>query len=347
VSCTKPYRAPAWLRLTRFAGDADAGHWQTIAPAMITKRLGLPRLALMRRERWDCAPDGRLDGDFIDVDFIDAPAGRPLVVLFHGLEGSSRSHYARALMNEVKQRGFAGAVVHFRGCSGEPNRLPRAYHSGDAAEIAWVMHRMDSLARAQQRALFACGVSLGGNALARWLGEAGASAGFVTAAAAISAPLDLAAGGAALGRGFNMLYTRMFLATLKTRLLEKVKRHPELGHLRARIAEIRTARDLHAYDNLYTAPMHGYRDTDDYWTRASAKPVLRHITVPTLVINARNDPFMPAQDLPCADEVSVAVTLEQPDEGGHVGFATGAFPGRLDWLPKRMLAFLDEQLNRH
>jgi predicted alpha/beta-fold hydrolase len=339
-----PYRAPSWLRLTRFIGDTNCGHWQTIAPALITKHLSTPGLLPMRRERWESTPGGTPDGDFIDIDFLDAPAGTPLVVLFHGLEGSAHSHYARALIHAVLQRGWAGAVVHFRGCSGEPNRLPRAYHSGDATEIAWILKRMNMLAEQQRRDLLTCGVSLGGNALARWLGEAGASAGFVRGAAVVSAPLDLAAGGAALGRGFNMVYTRMFLATLKTRLMEKIRRHPELAHLRGRIAEIKSARDLHAYDNLYTAPVHGYLDTDDYWKRASAKPVLKNITVPTLIINARNDPFMPARALPTQVDVSGAVTLEQPAEGGHVGFATGAFPGRIDWMPRRVLAFFDEQL---
>lgn len=288
-----------------------------------------------RRERWETP-----DADFVDVDWLVAaqsdPTHTPLVVMFHGLEGSSHSHYALALMHAVEQRGWLGAIPHFRGCSGEPNRSARAYHSGDSAEIAWLLQRF----RAQhpQRALYAVGISLGGNALLRWLGEAGAAAQFVQAAAAVSAPLDLAAGGAALSRGMNRLYTRLFLNTLKPKTLAKIARYPHL----ARPDEIRRARNLYEFDNLYTAPVHGYRNTEDYWQRASAKPVLGQIQVPTLVMNALNDPFLPAQHLPHAHQVSAQVTLEQPAQGGHVGFVVGAFPGRLDWLPQRLLQFFEQ-----
>ncbi|WP_051378570.1 YheT family hydrolase [Derxia gummosa] len=328
------YRAPAWLRL----GPA-AGHAQTILPALLARCPATP----LRRERWDTETDGRPDGDFIDVDFVDGEAGRPWVVLFHGLEGSSRSHYARALMHALRIRGWTGVIPHFRGCSGEPNRLARAYHSGDSAEVGWVLRRI--AARAAGAPLYAAGVSLGGNALLKWLGESGADARFVTAAAGISAPLDLMAGGAAISRGLSMVYTRMFLRTLRVKVAAKLAAHPAhplLASGRTSLDAIRAARTLREFDNLYTAPMHGYRDTDDYWTRASSKPLLRHIVVPTLVLNARNDPFLPAEALPGPAEVSAVVTLEQPAEGGHVGFATGAFPGRLDWLPARILGFFDD-----
>jgi len=284
-----------------------------------------------RRERWDTP-----DGDFIDLDFLECgPAGSPRVALFHGLEGSSSSHYSVALMRALARARWNGVVVHFRGCSGEINRLPRAYHSGDAPEIGWILAR---LAGAGQP-LYAAGVSLGGNALLKWLGESGAAAGApLRAAAAVSAPLDLMAAGAALGQGLNLIYTRMFLATLRRKSLDKLERFPGLydreGVLRAR--------SLRQFDDVVTAPLHGYRDTDDYWTRASSKPVLAGVRVPTLVLNARNDPFLPARHLPRPQEVSPAVRLEQPDEGGHAGFASGAFPGNLDWLPQRLLAFFGE-----
>jgi predicted alpha/beta-fold hydrolase len=306
------YRASAWL---------PGGHLQTIYPALA---LG-PPAPPYRRERWE-APDG----DFIDVDCIDGPAEAPLVVLFHGLEGSSASHYARALMHAVRARGWRGAVPHFRGCSGEANRAPRFYHSGDSAEIDWIVRRLHAGAGAP---LYVAGASLGGNALLRWLGEAGPAAAIVDAAAAVSAPLDLARGGAALGQGLNMLYTRMFLRTLKHKCLAKLEQFPGLFDRAAMLA----ARDLYAFDNIVTAPLHGYRDTDDYWHRASARHVLDAITVPTLVLNARNDPFLPAAHLPA--RAAPAVQLEYPATGGHVGFATGAFPGTVDWLPQRLLAF--------
>jgi predicted alpha/beta-fold hydrolase len=267
------------------------------------------------------------------VSHQSSPDEQPLVVLFHGLEGSSRSHYALALMAGLRARGLRGVAVHFRGCSGEPNRLARAYHSGDAPEIDWIVRRIRAR---HEGALLAVGVSLGGNALLKWLGETGTGAiDLVHKAVAVSAPLDLMAAGDALGRGFNRLYTRNFLATLKVKALAKLSRHPGLYDA----ARVRAASTLREFDDLVTAPLHGFRNADDYWTRASSKPGLRHIRVPTLVINARNDPFLPADALPGPDAVSAAVTLEQPEEGGHVGFVAGAFPGHLEWLPQRALDF--------
>ena len=312
------YRAPKWL---------PGGHLQTIYPATLVTKPAVT----YRRERWS-VHDPLLGDDFVDVDFVDGDPGKPLVVLFHGLEGSSNSHYARSLMAALAARGWSGAVPHFRGCSGEANRTARFYHSGDAAEIDWIMKRLRERAPGP---LYAAGVSLGGNALLRWLGESGHAADFVTAAAAISAPLDLARGGEALSSGLNLLYTRMFLQTLKPKCLAKLEQFPGLFDRSALLA----ARDLYAFDNVVTAPLHGYRDTDDYWNRASARHVLMDITVPTLVLNARNDPFLPGVHLPA--HASNAVTLEYPDEGGHVGFPSGAFPGRPVWLPSRILSFFD------
>jgi hypothetical protein len=255
------------------------------------------------------------------------------VVLFHGLEGSSRSHYALALMAEVARRGWRGVVVHFRGCGGEPNRLPRAYHSGDSAEINWVLKRL----RTEHPLLYAVGVSLGGNALLKWLGESGASArAVIDRAAAISAPVDLMAAGNALDHGFNLMYVRHFLSSMKRKSLAKLARFPGVYDA----ALVRAAGTLRAFDDAVTAPLHGFRDTDDYWTRASAKPWLRGIEVPVLMLNARNDPFLPSAALPARHEVAPQVVLEQPSTGGHVGFVSGRFPGDLDWLPARALEFL-------
>ncbi|MFP5391644.1 MAG: YheT family hydrolase [Gammaproteobacteria bacterium] len=308
------YRAPAWL---------PGGHLQTIYPALC-----LPKPAVLyRRERWDTP-----DGDFIDVDFVDGPADAPLVVLFHGLEGSSDSHYARALMAAVHARGWRGAIAHFRGCSGDLNRAPRFYHSGDSAEVGWILRRLRERCTSE---LYAVGVSLGSNALLRWLGECRQEAAIVEAACAISAPLDLTAGGASLSNGLNKLYTRMFLRTLIPKCLAKLEQFPGLFD-RAALLE---ARDLYAFDNVVTAPLHGYRDTDDYWHRASARHVLGQIAVPTLVLNARNDPFLPGRHLPT--EASASVVLEYPEGGGHVGFVSGGPPGSLAWLPRRILHFLD------
>jgi predicted alpha/beta-fold hydrolase len=312
------YRAPRWL---------PGGHLQTIYPA---KCVFKPKVAY-RRERWT-APDG----DFIDIDFVDGKPGNPLVVLFHGLEGSSDSHYARSMMAHVKTLGWSGAVPHFRGCSGELNHAPRFYHSGDAEEINWVLR---SIAASRESGaagkLYAVGASLGGNALLRWLGESQHDAEFIDAACAISAPLDLAGGGAALSRGANMIYTKAFLQTLKPKCLQKLRQFPGLFEREAMLQ----ARNLYEFDNVVTAPLHGFRNTDDYWHRASAMHMLNDITVPTLVLNAQNDPFLPAHHLPRT--ASRFVTLEYPLEGGHVGFATGGFPGAIGWLPERVARFLD------
>jgi predicted alpha/beta-fold hydrolase len=310
------YRAPRWL---------PGGHAQTIYPAVCIPK---PEVAF-RRERWD-TPCGQ---DFIDVDFVDgARSDAPCVMLFHGLEGSSNSHYARSLMAQLAARGWHGAIPHFRGCSGEANLAPRFYHSGDAEELDWIIRRLRPRFSGP---FYVAGVSLGGNALLRWLGEQQHGAEIVDAAVSVSAPLDLAAGGAALSSGFNRLYTRMFLETLKPKALAKLERFPGLFDRAALLAST----DLYSFDNVVTAPLHGYRDTDDYWHRASAKHVLHDITVPTLVLNARNDPFLPGRHLP--QTASGTVTLEYPDTGGHVGFPVGPFPGRIDWLPRRILHFFD------
>jgi predicted alpha/beta-fold hydrolase len=313
------YPSPWWL---------PGGNLQTIWPSLVTPA---PRVSYTR-ERWETP-----DGDFIDLDWLPHVDNAPLVVLFHGLEGSSQSHYARALMRALRQRGWNGCVPHFRGCSGELNLLPRAYHSGDSMEIDWVLRRIASERKPAR--LYAAGVSLGGNALLKWAGEQGAGAGqVVRAVAAMSAPLDLAAAGHALGRGFNMVYTRMFLGTLIKKSLVKLARHPGLFDPQ----KVRNARDLYEFDNLVTAPLHGFRDTDDYWARASSKPWLAKIMVPALAINARNDPFLPAAALPGPAEVSSSVTLDYPEHGGHCGFATGALPpGRLSWLPQRLFHFFE------
>ena len=317
---TNAYVAPWWL---------PGGHAQTVWSALYKP----PRVA-MRRERWETP-----DGDFIDLDWSGAPGAERLLALFHGLEGGSDSHYARAIAACATAQGWRIVVPHFRGCSGAPNRLARAYHSGDSAEIDWVLRRLR--ASNAGASLVAAGVSLGGNALLKWLGERGAeAAGVVRRAAAVSAPLDLAAAGHALGRGINRhLYARMFLSTLKRKALAKIERFPGFADAR----RVRAARTLHEFDNLVTAPLHGFRDADDYWARASSAPWLAQVRVPTLVLNARNDPFLPAQALERAARArgpDSMVVLEFPASGGHAGFPTGAFPGRHDWLPRRLLDFL-------
>jgi predicted alpha/beta-fold hydrolase len=249
-------------------------------------------------------------------------------VQFHGLEGTSRSQYSEAFADYAQTHGMDYAVPHFRGCSGELNWGPRAYHSGDYEEIDWILRRMRSRYRG---AIIAVGISLGGNALLRWAQETGDSANSVVGAiAAVCSPIDLAAGGWSLGRGFNrMVYTRMFLNTMKPKAMLKLKQHPGLFDEEA----LRSARDLYEFDTAFTAPLHGFSSTEDYWTRASAKPALHAIRLPALVLNARNDPFVPMWSLPRQNEVGPCVTLWQPAHGGHVGFAAGRAPGHVRSMP--------------
>ncbi len=313
----KPYRAPWWL---------PGGHVQTLYAYFFARK---PRV-VYRRERWEMP-----DGDFLDLDWIDGDAAKPLLVLFHGLEGSSRGHYALALMHATGCLGWRGVAVNFRGCSGTPNRLPRAYHSGDSAEIDRVLRHLKSCAPSVP--VYAAGVSLGANALLKWLGESGMTAQeVICAAAAVSAPVDLADAGRRLDRGFNRYtYTRHFLHTLRQKTLEKIAAH----RLPITARAVDAAKTLYAFDDLYTAPMHGYRDANDYWQRASSKPWLNAIAVPTLIVHAHNDPFLSAGTYADAGQLSAAIALELPHQGGHVGFVNGPFPGELTWLPNRILDF--------
>ena len=311
------YVAPYWL---------PGGNLQTIWPALYSRRVfgAHPEYT---RERWTTPDD-----DFVDADFLVQPQSakqKTLLVMFHGLEGSSRSHYAEAFADYAQAHGLAFVVPHFRGCSGELNRAPRAYHSGDFEEIGWVLQRM------RQRhtgPIVAVGISMGGNALLRWAQEMGDAAGsVVSAVVAVSSPIDLAAGGWAIGRGFNRLvYTRMFLNTMKPKALRKLAQHPGLFDRQALLA----ARDLYEFDNVFTAPLHGFKSAADYWDRASARPHLHRIRIPALVVNARNDPFVPAWSLPSHNEVvGTHVTLWQPAHGGHVGFPSGQIPGHVRSMP--------------
>lgn len=324
-SCTEQdmqYRAPWWL---------PGGHAQTIWSAKVAHSHKPQTSPRWQRVRWDTP-----DGDFIDIDHsehaVDEQA--PLVVMFHGLEGNADSHYVQAMATVAQQRGWAFALVHFRGCSGEINREPRAYHSGDHEEIDWILKRF--ALQHPQRSRRAVGISLGGNALMRWAGEhGGVAARVVDSVVSVCSPLDLAASGHAIGRGFNRwVYTPRFLKTMKPKAVQKWQQFPGLFDLEAALR----AKDLYGFDNVFTAPLHGFKDTDDYWTRAAAKPVMRHIGLPALAINALNDPFVPASSLPQAREVSPHVTLWQPPQGGHVGFTRNSHgwgvPGDVRALPE-------------
>jgi len=307
-------------------------HVQTILPALF-KPTGEME---METVRW-ATPDG----DHLDTARLDAAAPGPVLVLFHGLEGSKDSHYALSFAAEAKRRGWTFVLPHFRGCGPDLNVGPRAYHSGDHAEIDWILRRIKS--EAGNQPVVAVGVSLGGNALMRWAGEHRSSAsGVVHAAAAISAPLDLTASGEAMGRGFNrVVYTRMFLSTMVPKALAKWAQYPGLFDRKLLLK----AKTLYDFDDAFTAPVHGFRDAKDYWSRASAKPHLKHVVVPSLLLNARNDPFVPWASLPTDSDVSAAVTLWQPQCGGHVGFPEAMGRSHIGFHSQRMPQAVADWLN--
>jgi len=313
-----PYVCPRWLK---------GGHVQTLWPLL------QPRAKLAWRRERIATPDG----DFWDFDWLLAPAkdGAPLVVLFHGLEGGSRSHYAGLLMAAVAQRGFGGVVPHFRGCSGELNLKPRAYHMGDYEEVAAMLAAVRARVP-DTTPLYAVGVSLGGSALLHWLGRNGKEASnTLAAAAAVSTPVDLEKSGRIFGKGLNRLYELNFMRTLKPKALAMARRHPGKLHLQ----HIAAARTLDDFDNALTAPLHGFEDVADYRRRASSRPWLGSIETPTLLLNALNDPLVPAEALPNERETSPCVFLEYPAEGGHAGFpSTGASA----WVAQRVLGFFEQ-----
>lgn len=312
-------------------------HIETIWAAKVAKPHTLELPINYERRRWTTP-----DNDFIDVDFlkpepISKANQRPLWVMFHGLEGSSQSHYARAFARYAQDHHVDFCVPHFRGCSGELNLAPRAYHSGDFQEIDWILRRLKA---EHVGDVYAIGISLGGNALMRWAGEMGTHAHqVINGAVSICSPLDMTSSGIHIGKGLNRhIYTPMFLRSMKPRALQKLAQYPSLFDKQKMLA----SKDLYEFDNAFTAPLHGFKNTDDYWTRASAKPHLANIQIPALAINAVNDPFIPSDSLPQANKVGNHVKLWQPDRGGHVGFAANclsAFPGHLQTLPRAVGAF--------
>jgi uncharacterized protein len=315
------YRAPGWL---------IGQHSQTIWPSLIAPK----PVVQYKRLSWDTP-----DGDFIDLDVVQGTnPSVPTLVLFHGLEGSSQSAYSRALMAKAKSRGWHGMVAHFRGCGGTINRLKRAYHSGDSDHVDFVLRQVRKLN--SETALFAVGISLGGNALLKWLGSEGHQAQFVQAAFAISPPHDLEAGAVVLSQGFNRNYTNNFLTTLKRKTVQKEAMFPGQIDLKAAL----NAKDFFYFDEVVTAPLHGFRGCYDYWRKSSCKQFLGGITVPTTILNALNDPFQPIYALANHKEISAQVKLQYTAQGGHVGFLQGGPPGNQFWLCDQVFNFFTAQL---
>jgi predicted alpha/beta-fold hydrolase len=300
-------------------------HLQTLYPSLFRRR----QAPALTRERLELA-----DGDFVDIDWT-ASNGDMTVLILHGLEGSLESHYTGGLLCALERSGYTAGLMYFRGCSGEPNRLPRSYHSGDTGDLDAVIRHIRKLQPGKP--LAAIGVSLGGNVLLKWLGEQGGDAA-ITTAIAISVPLDLHEAAIKLGNGASRIYQHHLLKRLRCSVSIKATRH-EPPFPVDRLDELDS---FHKFDNEVTAPLHGFRDVDDYYARSSSKQFLKRIAIPTLLLQALDDPFLPSEALPGNDELGTAVTLELARHGGHVGFVTGSNPFKPRyWLEERALQHLE------
>lgn len=285
------------------------------------------------------------DGDFLDIDWAgprqhsDAGFDGKALVIFHGLEGNSKSHYAQAIGAHFVALGWMVAVAHFRGCSGEPNRLARSYFSGDSGDVNFILTQVrNQLPQAQWHA---AGVSLGGNALLKYTGEQGGQLAWLHGVAGISVPIDLVGTGMQLQNSVigRYVYTPHFLASMRTKIRQKAVAFPGALNWNKALR----ARTLLDFDDAYTGPVHGFRSALDYWSRCSSTYKLRDIRVPTLLLNARNDPFIPQASLPGPGQCSDQVLLHYPGSGGHAGFASGTGRGELTWLPRRLEQFFIER----
>lgn len=308
------FRAPWWAR---------NAHVQTILPVMT--KWPMPPL---QRERLHLA-----DGDFIDLDWLtQRQANAPLLVIVHGLEGSAQSHYARRMLHLCQQQGVNAVVHHHRGCSGEDNQLPRSYHSGDTADLhASLLHLQQQLPHSP---IWAVGYSLGGNVLAKYLAEQAQNC-LLQAAVVVSAPLELSGCSRKLERGFSRIYQSYLLKQLQQKMRAKQQRHQVLS--KVAIDELNT---FYRFDDQITAPLHGFQGADDYYQRASAKPLLGNIAVDTLILHAADDPFMGQSVLLEPSTLPSNVHYELCPHGGHVGFINGGSPWRPTfYLEQRVLEF--------
>lgn len=313
-------------------------HLQTLYPALFRT---VPDPPLYRRERL-ITPDG----DFLDVDFCGPDSG-PWILLLHGLTGSSRSGYIKGLQRVFSAQGWRSAALNFRGCSGISNNRARCYHSGETEDIHFLYRTLRE--REPETPMAAAGFSLGGNVLVKWLGEQGPKLDLFSAVA-VSVPLVLNLCADKLDTGLSKLYRNNLLTELKTYLRRKA-RHLEAVRQAEEALAIRNLGDLAAirsfweYDDRVVAKLHGFKDVHDYYRRASSRQFLQSIAVPTLLIQARDDPFMTAEVIPGASELADCVSLEVTPGGGHVGFISGNVPFRPEyWLERRIPEFLADNL---
>ncbi|CAI87943.1 MULTISPECIES: hydrolase [Pseudoalteromonas] len=313
---------PAWWMTNR--------HVQTIMPRFFRP---------FHHTRYQLEQLDTPDGDFIELAWsLPHNETAPLAVVLHGLEGNINSFYAKGMMKALKKQGFAVVLMHFRNCSTEVNRLPRAYHSGDTADLSFFINHLKQLY--PNRPLVAVGFSLGGNVLAKYLGEQQQQCP-LSAAALVSAPYDLSASSDVIRKSLGKIYQKYLLDRMKKSMQRKLPQiKQQISITTDQLMEID---DLLEFDNQLTAPLHGFENAHDYYRQASAMPYLKHIAVPTLIIHAKDDPMLSIKAVPSRQDVSEHVTLRISEKGGHVGFISGKNPFKpVFWLEQAVPSYFGQ-----
>lgn len=312
--CANPHLQTLWTRLVRYHPH----------PSLFRERVELD------------------DGDFIDLDWVNFTAhDQPIVLVIHGLEGSTQSPYALGLLGAIEKRGWRGVVMNLRGCSGEDNRLPRAYHSGDSADVNTIVQH---LVTSYPSKLAITGYSIGGNMMLKWLGELGRSNAhtvLVNAAIAVSVPFDLGHCADVLSHSLFRIYENYFMKKLKSRIRRKLN----TMSMPVTPGQLERLNRIREFDHAVTAPLHGFADADDYYTRSSCRQYLPDIKHKCLLIHAEDDPFMTASVIPALSELGENTSLELYGNGGHVGFVSGRLPGKAHyWLEDKIISYLEPVL---
>ena len=311
-------------------------HFQTILPSLLNKK----EKVVFTHQTFDLD-----DGDFLDLAWQHPPQDDPrdIVILFHGLEGSVYSSYAFRMMRALDKVGFNSVVMHFRGCFEKPNRLARAYHSGETGDAKQFLKYLQK--EYPKRQLMAIGYSLGGNMLMKLQGELGNKTP-LKSVVSVSSPLRLELSAKHIQRWGSRFYQWYLMESLRKSLLEKFKDHDYKKLINLEASEVGKLRTFWAYDDAYTGPIHGFKDAQEYYKSSSASNYLKHITTPALIIHAKDDPFMPATILPDENSIPKQIQVELSAHGGHVGFLGGTFLKPSYWLEQRIPTFLKAQINR-
>ncbi|MBZ2192075.1 hydrolase [Pseudoalteromonas arctica] len=315
---------PAWWMSNR--------HVQTIMPRFFRP---------FHHTRYELEQLDTPDGDFIELAWsLPHNETAPLAVVLHGLEGNINSFYAKGMMKALKKQGYAVVLMHFRNCSTEVNRLPRAYHSGDTADLAFFINHLKL--QFPERTMVAVGFSLGGNVLAKYLGEQ-SQACPLSAAAVVSAPYDLSSSSDVIRKSLGKIYQKYLLDRMKKSMQRKLPQIKQQISLTPK--QLMKIDDLLEFDNQLTAPLHGFENAHDYYRKASAMPYLKDIAIPTLIIHAKDDPMLSIKAVPSRQDVSEHVTLRISDKGGHVGFISGKNPFKpIFWLEKAVPCYFGQHV---